>query len=141
MNLARRVADFVYRDLYYTIGYGTLVGIGNGMASAEHGERFDHGFGEGFVNNAKLGVFVNTVYPLAFSQFRKTKHFQAYAQLWNVAVNAGFLAWHTYMGTENPFSAILPAVVLGAVMTAKQVGEIKRQDLEERVLTCTGVQN
>ena len=59
--------DFIYRDLYYTIGYGCVVGTGNGLATLQNGSRFDYGFGEGFVNNFKLGIFLNALYPALFN--------------------------------------------------------------------------
>jgi hypothetical protein len=66
LSRVRAIADTLYQDLYYTIGYSCTAGVGNGIGCARENERFDHGFGEGFCNNFPLGTVLNLMYPLLF---------------------------------------------------------------------------
>jgi len=126
-----KVMDFIYRDLYYTIGYGCVVGMGNGLATLKSGSRFDYGFGEGFVNNFKLGIFLNALYPALFNFTKKSTSFRIYAHLLAFAMNTAFLIWHYYAGTENPVAAVAPCYFIGHTMTEMQVRDIKNAQKEE----------
>ena len=126
------IETFLYRTTYYTIGFSTVVGIGNGLASTQQNGRFDHAFGEGFVNNVIGGLFANMAYSLVLGKLEKSKNFRLYANLANFTVNAGMLAWHFYAGTENPISASTPAFFVGAYLTNKDVTKTQRL-LEEVV--------
>jgi hypothetical protein len=128
-QIAQKIKETAYWDAYYTIGYSTMNGVGNGLAAGD--KPFSHAFGEAFVNNTGLGAAINLVYPLAHSKLKESKHYRLYANMFNVAVGAGFLAWHYHMGTEHPLQAVLPSIAVGTAMTNRQVTET--QNLEQKV--------
>ena len=133
-ELAGKVIDFMYKDLYFTIGFSTVVGAGNAIATIKDEGNFSHAFGEGFVNNFELGILINAIYPTVFNLTKKSKNFKTYAHIANLSLNTAFLAWHWYSGTENPIAACLPCYAIGTLMTEKQVREIKKDtSLEEKI--------
>lgn len=127
----RTLGNALYWDLYYTVGYSSMAGLGNGLATAEQGGDFSHSFGEAFVNNFPLGAFVNLAYPIAFNKLRETGHYRAYANLFTLGVNLGFLAWHYFTGTEHPLQAILPNIAIGLAIANRHVSETQRIILGE----------
>ena len=124
----KTVGEALYYDLYYTIGYSSMAGLGNGLANLESGKSFSNGFGEAYVNNFPLGIAVNIVYPIAFKKFEKTKNYRLYANLFTVGVNLGFLAWHYVTGTDNPIATMVPNMAVGLAMANRHVSETEDLD-------------
>ena len=129
-SLAKKLFDICYYDLYYTIGYGTLAGLGNGYGDHTAGNRFDYGFGEGFINNAKLGLLINPVYPILFKHLQKGKNYRRNAHLFNLGLNLLFLGWHYYVGTANPIQTQIPSLLVGVLMVNKHVSETLDEKLK-----------
>ena len=119
----KTLTEHLYWDLYYTVGYSSTAGLGNGLANSEKGESFSEGFGEAYVNNFPLGMLVNLAYPLAFKKFEKSKYYRLYANLFTLGVNAGFLAWHYLAGTDNPVETMIPNTIVGLLMANRHVSE------------------
>lgn len=128
----RNLGETLYWDLYYTIGYSSMAGLGNGLANIEDDKSFSDCFGEAYVNNFPLGMTVNIVYPLAFKRFEKSKNYRLYANLFTAGVNLGFLAWHYLSGTDNPMETMVPNTAVGLAMANKHVSETKK-GLEEKL--------
>lgn len=126
----KNIAESLYWDLYYTIGYSSVAGLGNGLANAEEGKSFSNGFGEAYTNNFPLGMVVNLAYPIAFKYFQKSKHYRLYANLFTAGINLGFLVWHYYLKTENPIETMIPNTAVGLAMANKHVSKTKN-NLEE----------
>lgn len=122
----KNLGETLYWDLYYTIGYSSMGGLGNGLANVGDGKSFSDGFGEAYVNNFPLGMAANLVYPLAFKQFEKSKNYRLYANLFTVGVNLGFLAWHYFAGTDNPIETMAPNIAIGLAMANRHVSETKK---------------
>lgn len=130
-QISKNVYNTLYRDLYYTVGYSSMGGLGNGLANLEKEESFKDGFGEAYVNNFPLGMSVNLAYPIAFNKLKQTKHYRLYANLFTIAVNAGFLAWHYFTGTDNTIQTMIPNTAIGLAMANKHVSETK--DLDKKI--------
>ena len=126
----KNIGEALYWDLYYTVGYSSMAGLGNGLANVEDGKSFSDGFGEAYVNNFPMGMAVNLVYPIAFRQLRRSKNYRLYANLLTVAVNLGFLAWHYFTGTDNPVATMIPNTAVGLTMANRHVSET---DLDEKL--------
>jgi hypothetical protein len=126
LSRVRAIADTLYQDLYYTIGYSCTAGVGNGIGCARENERFDHGFGEGFCNNFPLGTVLNLMYPLLFRQIEESSQFRSYAHIITLGINLCFLGWHYYTGTEHPIQTMMPNVAIGLAMTNRTVTEKER---------------
>ena len=122
----KKVLDYLYWDVYFTAGFSMMAGLGNAFSAVE--QSFDHAFGEGFINNAKLGILMNLVFPLIQDVTKESTHYRRNAHIVNTAINAGFLGWHYFTGTENPIQSILPCYAVGAVMSERMAS-----DLEKRV--------
>ncbi len=129
--VAKKLYNSLYWDLYYTVGYSSMGGLGNGVANINEGNSFSEGFGEAYVNNFPMGMAVNLIYPLVFNKLKNTKHYRLYANLFTAAVNLGFLAWHYYAGTENPVQTMVPNTAIGLAMANRHVTETK--NLEEKI--------
>jgi len=119
------LGETLYWDLYYTVGYGSVAGLGNGLANVKEGKSFSDGFGEGYVNNFSLGMLVNLLYPLAFKKFQKSKNYRLYANLFTVGINGGFLGWHYLTGTENPLQTVMGTTAAGLIMANRHVSQTK----------------
>lgn len=132
-KFAKKVGETAYWDLYYTTGYSSMAGLGNGMANAQKGESFKEGFGEAYINNFPLGMAVNLAYPLIFNKLKKSKNYRLYANLATLGINAGFLAWHYLTGTENPVQAMIPNTLVGLAMANGHVSQTKKKNLEKAV--------
>ena len=133
-SLAKKVGEAAYWDLYYTTGYSSMAGLGNGLANAQRGESFKDGFGEAYVNNFPLGMAVNLAYPLLFNKLKKSKNYRLYANLATIGINAGFLAYHYFAGTENPLQTMIPNMAIGLAMANQHVTKTKEKNLEEKIL-------
>ena len=72
---------------------------------------------------------MNPVYPIAFKQFKKSKHYRLYANLFTLGINLGFLAWHYYTGTDNPVETMIPNTAIGLAMANRHISET--QNLEK----------
>lgn len=129
---AKKIYDILYWDVYYTVGYSSVGGVGNGLANMDEGESFSDGFGEAYVNNFPLGMAVNLVYPLVFRQLQKSKHYRLYANLLTVGVNLGFLSWHYFTGTENPVETMVPNTAIGLAMANRHVSDTS--SLENKIV-------
>tara|TARA_B100002003_G_C13975755_1_gene472037 strand:+ start:237 stop:659 length:423 start_codon:yes stop_codon:yes gene_type:complete len=132
LSIGRAVKEAAYWTTYYTVGFSSMNGLGNGLANEHQGESFSDGFGEAYVNNFLPGLAINSIYPVAHKLMQKTDHYRLYANLFNLGVGATFLALHTYLGTENPLPAVIPSVAIGAAMTNRQVTEVQ-QSLENEL--------
>ncbi len=130
-DFGRKVCDTLYWDTYYTTGYSSTAGVGNGIANAENGESFSDGFGEAYCNNFPAGMVANLAYPIVFCQLKKTKHFRLYVNLFTLGVNGAFLAYHTLAGTDNPIATMTPNTAVGLVMANRYASESK--NLEEKI--------
>ncbi len=140
VNLSKKLNDgvisakkFAYTTLYYTTGYSTVVGIGNGVAALSGGGDFVNSFNEGFLNNIPVSLAVNSIYGLTFPLLELKENFRTYAHAINLSLNSGFLAWHYYLGTENPLSACLPPIAIGLVMTEALVRRVQATQMSRHV--------
>ncbi len=134
MSLGKTIKDAAYWTTYYTVGFSSMNGFGNGLANQQQGKDFSDGFGEAYVNNFTPGLVINLLYPIAHRFMRNTGHYRTYANLFNLGVGAAFIVLHAHLGTENPLAAVLPSIGVGAVMTNAQVTQVQH-DLESRVQT------
>ncbi|HHE36184.1 MAG TPA: hypothetical protein ENL16_00020 [Candidatus Woesearchaeota archaeon] len=125
------ILNVLYWDFYYTVGYSSTAGLGNGLANIKNNKSFSAGFGEAYTNNFPLGMAINLIYPVIFNQLKKTKHYRLYANLLTVGVNLGFLGWHYITGTEHPIQTMMPNFGIGLLMANKHVSETKT--LESRL--------
>ncbi len=132
MHLGNAIKDAAYWTTYYTVGFSSMNGLGNGLANYQQGKDFSDGFGEAYVNNFGPGLVINLLYPITHRFMQNTDHYRLFANLFNVAVGAGFIALHNHLGTENPLEAVLPSIAVGAVMTNRQVTEVQ-QTLEKKL--------
>lgn len=133
-KIAGKVKDSLYWDLFYTIGYSSVTGLGNGLGNLRQGESFSEGFGNAYCNNFPLGMAVNLVYPVVFDQLKETKHYRTYANLFTLGVNGAFLLWHYLAGTENPLEAMSLNTLAGLAMANKHVNETQEKDLENKLV-------
>lgn len=131
-RLTKKAAETAYWDLYYTTGYSSMAGLGNGVANAQEGESFKEGFGEAYVNNFPLGMAVNIAYPIIFNKLKKSKNYRLYANLVTLGINAGFLGWHYLTGTENPIQTMIPNTLVGLAMANTHISQTKEKNLEEK---------
>ncbi|MDP1695157.1 MAG: hypothetical protein Q8L34_06485 [Candidatus Woesearchaeota archaeon] len=132
MNLGKTIKDAAYWTTYYTVGFSSVNGLGNGLANYQQGNDFSNGFGEAYINNFAPGLIINLLYPMAHNHMQRTDHYRLFANLFNVAVGAAFVGLHAHLGTENPLAAVLPSVGIGAVMTNAQVSQVQ-QTLESKL--------
>jgi hypothetical protein len=137
MHVGKTIKDAAYWTTYYTVGFSSVNGLGNGLANQHQGKSFNEGFGEAYVNNFAPGLAINLLYPIAHKFMQTTGRYRLYANLFNLGVGAGFAFLHMYLGTENPISAVFPSVAVGAVMTNRQVTEVQ-QNLEEISMEIPG---
>ncbi|MFH1308265.1 MAG: hypothetical protein ABIH72_05415 [archaeon] len=129
-KIAEKAKELLYWDLFYTIGYSSSAGLANGLANSRGDEDFSEGFGQAYCNNFPLGIAMNLAYPLVFNQLKKTKHYRLYSNLFTIAVNTGFLAWHHYAGTEHPIEAMGLNTAIGLAMANRNVSETKNLETE-----------
>lgn len=132
VKLARAVKDIAYWTTYYTVGYSSMNGLGNGLANQYQDKSFSDGFGEAYVNNFVPGLAINLLYPFAHKFIQNNDNYRLYANVFNLGVGAAFFVLHKHLGTENPILAVLPSIAIGTVMTNRQVTEVK-QSLENKI--------
>ena len=123
------IGNVLYWDILYTISFSSGAGLTNGVVNAQKGESFQEGFGHAYCNHFVPSLGVNLAYPTLVKLFCKTKHPRLYSNILSVGINLGFLTMHYYRGTENPVATTAPLLVIGLVMTNKQVTD----DLEKKV--------
>lgn len=132
----KKTYDYAIWDLLYTAMYSTLAGIGNAkeklgetgsILESIHNDEVYRNFGEGFVNNAvPAGFIASLAYPFVFDVLKKTKNFRLWANTFNIlAMNGGFLAWHYYMGTENPISTQAISAIVGTAVVNVHVSSVR----------------
>lgn len=134
MRRINHLLNIAYWDMYYTVGYSSISGLGNGLGNMQQGTSFAEGFGEGYVHNFPLGIAINVIYPIVFQQLCALNKYRVYANLFTVAANVGFLAWHCVMGTHNPIQTMIPNTIVGLVMVNRHVSETQK-NLEEKIGT------
>ena len=126
--MIRKAYDTFYRTMAYNVVFSSMAGLGNGLGS--EGD-FSDAFGQGYVNHFFWGLLLNVGYPLVFNQLKKTKHYRAYANLYQVGITTLNLLAHYSLGTENPISTVAPMTAIAFPMVNKHVSETLEEKLEE----------
>ena len=125
---------FSIKDLYwailYTTAFGLLAGIGNSFADFSLGLGIAlYAFAQGFLNNTYLSLFVNIVYAKIINLIKKSKYFRFYGNLICAFVQLLFLAWHYFIGTQNPIATISLQAVLAFILTNYQINSLKNSKI------------
>lgn len=122
----QRVRDFlfnkyysivdIYWNFYYVFWYGVISGIGNAFPSFGEPDMIRL-FIQGFVNNAMLGLILNLFYARTVNYLITTRFPRLYPNILNLAVQALFLFWHFFIGTENPLQTWTLPFIAGFILT------------------------
>ncbi len=123
LRFFKKIYNTFYQSFSYAIGFSSAAGLGNGLENLRNQESFYHGFGEAYINNFPLSFAICLVYPLAFSQLKKSKHYRLYANLLFLTISSCMLANHYLTGTENPIQTIIPGLTIGSLMVNNQVSK------------------
>ena len=116
----------LYWNLLYTLGFGLAAGIGNAIPEAESLKNFILALGNGFLNNAKLGIFINLFFAKTVDLLGKTSYPRLYTNLFCAFVQALFLSWHYIIGTENPIQTMVLPILIGFVLVNYHVNTLKK---------------
>lgn len=123
LHYLKNIYNVCYQSMSYAIGFSSAAGLGNGLENLRKAESFQHGFGEAYTNQLPLAFVLNLIYPIAFSQMKKTKHYRLYANLLFLTLTSCILINHYVLGTENPIQSIVPGLTIGTFMINHQVSK------------------
>ena len=116
----------LYRGTDYALWYSTAAGFTNAITEYSKGYEFNPAFGNGFVNNIKMGIWMSMLYPPIIDQLKKTKHPRLYVNIFHITMVAALTFWHMYEGTENPIISMIPSAIVGSV-------KVNSEDLESKI--------
>jgi hypothetical protein len=129
MRYLNTIINIIERDINYSIRCTSMAGLANAIPRLGLEKEVNYLFGQGFINNLKLGIYTNILFPIFFNIFKRTNHYRLYANLYNFVFIAGFTYWHYYKGTENTELLIALVSTASLYTTNKYVS----QDLEKRL--------
>ncbi|MBI2134464.1 hypothetical protein HYU09_00605 [Candidatus Woesearchaeota archaeon] len=122
------------RDLYwavlYTAAFGLLAGIGNALPELQSGlADILYAFAQGFLNNTYLSIFISIVFAKIINLLNKSKNIRIYGNLVAFFTQLLFLAWHYFIGTQNPIAAISLQAILAFILTNYQITAVKNSKI------------
>ena len=130
MKYLKKAYNIIYRDMYYSVACATMAGVANVLGRSAT-KSLEHLFGEGYVNNIKLGLVLNILYPIVLSKIMNSKHPWLYANMYCILTTTAFTLWHLYSGTEN--TALVMACTGSAVVYTTNKFVYEDQKLEDRL--------
>jgi hypothetical protein len=117
------------KDLYWALFYVTtlsaLAGFGNAFPGLHSSiTNIFILFGQGFLNNIYLSLFVNLFYVKIVNKLSDGKHFRRNGNiLWSIVMIV-FVGWHYFIGTENPIQANILPGILSLILTNYHINTI-----------------
>ena len=122
------------KDLYWTILYtttfGVLAGFGNAFPELNSGlANILYAFAQGFLNNTYLSIFINIFYARVINFWSNKKHLRLYGNILCAIVQVMFYIWHSTLGTENPFQAILLPAIAAFLLTNYHINTLKNSKI------------
>jgi len=125
MKYLSRIGRQVYRHLYYTGFSGLMAGLANVVGQSDT-KSMEHLFGEGFFNNARFGIWLNALYPLAISIAKKTQHPYLYANIYFMITTTAFTFYHLHRETENTALVMLCTGFAACFTTNRFISQDKK---------------
>ena|SRR3989344_6680066 len=128
-NRYYNIKDLYWAILYTTV-FGVLAGIGNAFPELHSGLANGlYAFAQGFLNNTYLSIFINIVFAKIINLLSKSKNIRIYGNLFTAFMQFLFLAWHYFIGTQNPIAAISLQAVLAFILTNYQINAVKNSKI------------
>lgn len=118
------------KDLYwavlYTTAFGILAGLGNVFPELQANlSKILYVFAQGFLNNTYLAFFINIFYARIINFLSNKKYLKLYGNILWALVQLMFYTWHSMLGTENPFQAVLLPAIAALLITNYHINSIK----------------
>ena len=133
----RRIGNFLFnryynlRDvcwtLYYAVSLSLLAGLGNAFLD-KSGSSFASLLLHGFLNNFYLSFFLNIFYTRIINKLSKENNFRRSGNILAVTVVFLFIAWHYFIGTENPIQANIMPGIVSLILTNHHISTLLRKN-------------
>ncbi len=125
-NRYYNIKDF-YWTILYTTAFGILAGFGNAFPGLQSSlADILYAFAQGFLNNTYLAIVINIFYARIINFLSKKEYFRYYGNTLWAFVQLSFLAWHYFIGTENPVETMILPALLAFLLTNYHISKVRK---------------
>lgn len=115
--------DFRWATIY-SLCHSMLSGANNSFTNYFLGKgQYFGAFYRATRNSFVASMIIGTFYTKLINSLCESKHAFLYSNLASIGLSSLMIGWHHVAGTDNPFIAPLPNIVLGLILTNVQVSK------------------